>query len=64
MLKNAQLSVRVTENEMSRLRAMAAQDEIRLSDLVRRCLISASTQQPSPPQGLFQRIAGGIVSAR
>ncbi len=64
MTKNTHLSVRLTAKEMSRLRAIAAQDEVRLSELVRRCLISMSAQQPSPSPGLFQRLAGGILPMR
>jgi hypothetical protein len=55
MRKNAHLSVRLTENDMSKLKTMAAQDEIRLPDLVRRCLIAAA-HQPSPALGLLQRM--------
>ncbi len=63
MRKTEQLSVRMTEIEMSRLRALAAKDDVRLSELVRG-LISTSAQQHSLSPGLFQRLTGGMVPMR
>lgn len=63
MRKSAQLSVRVTEQDITRLRELAVRDGILLSELVRRSL-SIVAAQPSGSPGFLQRIASAMAAGR
>jgi hypothetical protein len=54
MRKNAQLSVRITEQEMVNLRELATRESVLLSQLIRNILAANSKQ--SGMAGLFRRL--------
>jgi hypothetical protein len=56
MRKNAQLSVRITEQEMTILREQANQECVLLSQLIRNIL--ATNDKQRGVAGLFQRLTG------
>lgn len=64
MRKSKQLSVRVTEKEIARLRELAAHDEIRLSEFVRRNLTAIVANQPSGSGGFLRRITDAMTAGR
>ena len=53
MRKNAQLSVRITENEMAKLRELADRESVLLSQLIK--VILAATAKESVMANLFRR---------
>jgi hypothetical protein len=60
MRKKSQLSVRITDEEMSNLRALADQNSVLLSQLVRNIL--AANAKETAVGGLLQRPTVGIAS--
>lgn len=56
MRKNAQLSVRITEQEMAILREQANRESVLLSQLIRNMLAANSKQ--TGVAGLFRRVTG------
>jgi hypothetical protein len=56
MRKNAQLSVRITEQEMTKLREQANRECVLLSQLIRNILAANDKQRGVP--SLFQRFTG------
>lgn len=56
MRKNEQVSVRITQEEMLRLRGLAAKEAVRLSDIVRGALAARTTTEV----GLLQRLTSGL----
>lgn len=56
MRKNSQICVRVTDDEMSRLRGLATKKAVRLSEVVRGALTARTTTEV----GLLQRLTSGL----
>ena len=60
MRRNEQLSVRVTADEITTLKAMATRQSIRLSELVRTALAEKMAASGTTGVGLFRRLAGAL----